>query len=255
MAHVAARTRRRSVTLYIVEQQPVYREMYKAALSPVVLRAPIQLLGVAANGDLTAVRQAVSGLHPDVLLLGMRKLRNDVIQELEQVRRANSKIGFVLLLTAYDVEAIHSLQRIALTGRGGMALFLKRSLDRLEQLRDIILAAGRGQLILDPALANFLFVERTTYAFLRELTSRQLEILRLLAKGYTNAAIAAELYLDVKTVEHHINGMYAKVKAATDIDGKHPRVSVARLYLEATGELVPSSILGEADAASLAGKR
>lgn len=126
-----------------------------------------------------------------------------------------------------------------------MALFLKQSLDQIEQLAGIILAASQGQVILDPALATFLFSEKTAYPFLTQLTSRESEILSLLAKGYTNAAIAQTLYIDVKTVEHHINSMYGKLRAEADFDNRHPRVSAARLYLEATGELIPPVVSAE----------
>jgi DNA-binding NarL/FixJ family response regulator len=245
-----ARSRSKTVRLYVIEEQAIYREMYRAALSAGTVKAPIELLGVSANGNVAAARQAISELNPDVLLVGTRNLRDNMIQGLDQIRNDNSRIGIVLLPASSDIEALESLRKIAVKGRGGMAVFLKRSLDRAAQLHEIILAAGHGRVVLDPALATFLFIDKTTYSFLRELTARQLEILRLLAKGYTNAAIAEDLCLDVKTVEHHINNMYGKLKAAVDFDRKHPRVSAARLYLEATGELVPPSMLGEERAGS-----
>ncbi|MFC1906768.1 response regulator transcription factor [Chloroflexota bacterium] len=75
-----------------------------------------------------------------------------------------------------------------------------------------------------------------------QLTARESEILGLLSKGYTNSSIANALFIDVKTVEHHINSMYSKLKAGSDFNDKHPRVSAARLYLEAVGELSTSAI-------------
>ena len=60
------------------------------------------------------------------------------------------------------------------------------------------------------------------------------EILDLLANGYTNAGIAKTLFLDIKTVEHHINSMYSKMKSIKDFAEKHPRVEAARIYLKAT---------------------
>jgi DNA-binding NarL/FixJ family response regulator len=233
-----ARTKSRTIRLYVFEEQEIYREVYRSALSYSILKAPFDLLGVSTNGNIAAVRQAISSLNPDVLLVGTKKLDPHVIDELEQIREENPKIGIILLLVSYDVEGIQSLRKIALKGQGGMALFLKQSLDQIEQLSGIILATSQGQVILDPALAVFLFTEKSGYTFLRQLTGRESEILSLLSKGHTNASIAGTLYIDVKTVEHHINSMYGKLKAEADFDHKHPRVSAARLYLEATGELM-----------------
>ena len=74
---------------------------------------------------------------------------------------------------------------------------------------------------------------------MKELTDRELEILNLLAQGYTNQGIAKMLYIDIKTVAHHLNNIYSKLKDDSEFNQKHPRVSVARLYLETTGELMP----------------
>mgnify|MGYP000191494859 CR=1 FL=1 len=234
-----ARMKPKRVRLYVAEEQEIYREVYKSVLSHDILRAPFDLLKISANDDAHALAQGVSELKPDVLLVGTKRLQASLIEGLEQVRSDQPKMAIVLLLVFYDAEGIQSLRRIASKGQGGMALFLKQSLDRVEQLSGIILAASQGQVILDPALATFLFTEKAAYPFLTQLTTRESEILNLLAKGYTNAAIAHALYIDVKTVEHHINSMYGKLKAEADFDRKHPRVSAARLYLEATGELVP----------------
>jgi len=228
----------------VLEEQEIYREVYRNALSFDILKSPFEVLGISTNGNMTALTRAMSELKPDVLLLGTKKLSSGLIEELGQIRTTYPKVGIVLLLAYYDAEGLQSLRRIALNGEGGMALFLKQSLDQTEQLCGIIVAASQGQVILDPALAAFLFAEKTAYPFLRELTNRESEILNLLAKGYTNATIAETLYIDVKTVEHHINSMYGKLRAEADFDRRHPRVSATRMYLEATGELVSPEMLG-----------
>ena len=235
-----ARARSKIVKLYVVEEQEIYRELYKSVLSFSMLRAPFDLLGVSTNGDTAALKRALLELKPDVLLVGTKRLEMSIIDELEQIRTEIPDIGIVLLLAVYDAENVQALRRIALRGQGGMALFLKQSLDQIEELSGIVLAASQGQVILDPALAALLLTERNEYQFMRQLTTRESEILSLLAKAYTNTAIASSLYIDIKTVEHHINSMYGKLKAEAVFDDKHPRVSAARLYLEAVGELTSS---------------
>lgn len=242
-----ARTRSKTVRLYVVEEQEIYRELYKTILP---LSAPVDLLEVSTSGDISAMRDAVSAFGPDVLLLGTKKLEENIIEELEQVRLGNSKLGIVLLLVSYNDENIRLLRRLALRGAGGMALFLKQSLDQIEQLCGIIQAVSQGQVILDPPLATLLFAEKAEPPFLKQLSARELEILSFLSKGYTNSAIAETLYIDVKTVEHHINSMYAKLKADIDLHHRHPRVSATRLYLEATGELLSQAMPGRSLAPS-----
>jgi DNA-binding NarL/FixJ family response regulator len=122
-----------------------------------------------------------------------------------------------------------------LKGEGGMALFLKQSLDRIDQLLSIILAVSQGQVVLDATLTTPMFAGKPENPFLKQLTARELEILTLLSQGYTNSAIAATLFIDVKTVEHHLNSMYSKLKTDSDFNGKHLRVSAASIYLETIG--------------------
>jgi len=223
--------------LYVVEEQEMYRGLYRDALASTVFKQAVDLLGVSSNGDGAVLRKAVSDQSPDVLLMGTRRLDEDVVAELQHVRGDNPGIGLVILLTSYDTESISMLRSVVQRGSGGIAIFLRQSLDRFEHLLGIVLAASQGQVILDPALAKSLFVEGTEYRFLRELTTRESEVLSLLARGYTNGAIAESLCIDVKTVEHHINALYGKMKAEADFDRRHPRVSTVILYLEAIGEL------------------
>jgi len=140
----------------------------------------------------------------------------------------------------YSTQEVDSLRKLAMSGKGGTALFLKQSLDLTEQLFGIITAVSQGQTILDPMLTSVLLSQKQESPFLKQLTARELEILALLAKGYTNTAISQALFIDVKTVEHHINSMYSKLRAMSDFKHRHPRVNAARLYMEAMGEISTS---------------
>ena len=222
------------VKLYVVEEQEIYREVYKFVLPSM---APVELLQVSGSDEMDALRHTVSALCPDVLLLSIKKLEVNIIEQLEQIRMDYPKIGIVLLLVFCNAQDIELLRRLALRNEGGMALFLKQSLDQIEQLCRTILAVSQGQVILDPAIATFMFAGKSECPFLKQLTARELEILSLLSQGYTNLAIAEALYIDIKTVEHHLNSLYSKLKADSDFSAKHLRVSAAKLYLETMGEL------------------
>ena len=232
--------RKKNLKLYVVEHQEIFSEVYRTILPS---RAPLELLRVSSNGDAKALSAAVAELEPDVILLSTRKLDVSVIEELEKIRGQYPGIGLVILLLFCSAQDVDMLRRLALIGEGGMALFLKQSLDEVDQLCQTIISVGQGQVILDPPLATFIFAGRPENPFLKQLTARELEILSLLAKGYTNAAIAGTLFIDIKTVEHHLNSMYSKLKSDPDFTNKHLRVSAARVYLETMGEVTQKESL------------
>ena len=224
----------KAIRLFVIEEQEIYRELFRSILPSM---APVELIDVSSNGEINRIGNIVSSQTPDVLVLSTKKLDENIIDELEKIRISYPHIGIVLLLVFYTAQDVDSLRRLALAGKGGMALFLKQSLDLTEQLFGIIMSVNRGQVILDPLLTSFLLMEKNESPFLSQLTARETEIMGLLSRGYTNSAIAESLYIDVKTVEHHINSMYSKLKTSADFNHRHPRVSAARMYLEATGEL------------------
>jgi DNA-binding NarL/FixJ family response regulator len=223
-----------TVRLYIVEEQEIYREMYNYILPA---RTNIELLRISENREIGVMAQEVAELSPAVLLLSVKKLNINIIEELEQIRNNYPQMGIVILIVFYSSQDVELLRRLALCGESGMALFLKQSLDKVDQLCQTIMAVSQGQVILDPPLATFMFAGKPECPFLKQLTTRELEILSLLSQGYTNSAIAETLFIDIKTVEHHLNSMYSKLKADPDYNAKHLRVSAARLYLETMGTL------------------
>ena len=174
---------------------------------------------------------------PDVMLVSLKKLDEHIIDGLHKIRADCPGIGIVLMLTFCNAQDAELLRQLTVKGQGGMALFMKHSLDQVEQLCSAILAVREGQIILDPSLANLMLVGKPECPFLKQLTAREMEILKLLSQGYTNSAIAQTLYIDSKTVEHHLNNIYSKLKADPTFTEGHLRVSAARLYLETMGEL------------------
>jgi len=229
-------TESKPVRLYIDEEQEAYRELYKAIFP--VTNTQIHLLKVAAHDPTKDLRKAVLEFHPDVLLVGTKYIQSNIIAELEKIRTDLPSIGIVLFLVSCNAEKVKLLRKLAPVGEGGMAIFLKQSLDRTDQLCTTIVAVNQGQVILDPGLAALLFTDKPDDSFLRQLTARELEILHLVSNGYNNTAISQVLCIEIKTVQHHLNNMYSKLKAQMDFDTKHPRVSATRVYLEATGGLV-----------------
>ena len=224
-----------AVTLYVVEEQEIWREIYKTNFSS---GSALSLSGISTNRDIRAIKEAVSALNPDVLLIGTKSLTQDFIEEIKQIRAGSPRVGIALLFATYHHEGIKLLRKLAARSEAGMAIYLRQSLERVDQLRQIIKSVSEGHIILDPSLTSLLFTEKHRRMFLKGLSGRELEVLSLVAQGYANQAIAEILYIDIRTVRHHINSMYSKLRADADFDRKHPRVYAARLYLETAGELL-----------------
>jgi len=113
--------------------------------------------------------------------------------------------------------------------RGGLAYLLKGSVAEVGTVVRALRAAAAGEVALDPALAR----DRRAHAAtpLAALTPRQLDVLRLLAAGWANGAIAARLGLSEKSVENQLNAIYR----ALAIDGgpdRNRRVTAVLRYLE-----------------------
>lgn len=216
------------VRVYVVEEQEIYREVYKSIFP---LTAPLELLGVSTQGNTATLSREVSKLRPDVVLLSIKKLQQNIVDELEQMWLDYPGIGIVLLLVFCSAQDAELLRQLALKSKGGMALCLKQSLDQVEQLLAIIKAASHGQIVLDPTLAGAMFTSKSKSSFLEQLTPRELEILGLVANGYTNVALAEAMYINVKTVERHLNNIYSKLRTEVDFDRKHPRVTATIHYL------------------------
>lgn len=218
--------------LCIAEEQEIFYPLYRAIFEK---DFAMELLGGGLNEG--HIIRAISEINADVLLVGARQLDDDTFNRLAEIRGASPGIGILLLLISCGQRAIELTRKLASVSSGGMGVFLKQSLDITDQLVGIVNSVNHGQIVLDQALSARLLTDQISCPFLEQMTAREQEILHLIANGHSNSSIANTLVIDLKTVEHHINNMYGKLKSAIDFSDKHPRVQAARIYLEAKGEL------------------
>jgi len=218
--------------LCIIEEQEIFRKLYQSLLSA---EYEIDFMEDFFTDQLT--KYITDKINPNLLLISVKKMDENTFGKIIDISRKASHPGIILLLLSCNHRDITFIRKLASVNMGGLALFMKQSLDLSEQLVSLIQSVQRGQVILDPAISGMLLSSDSECPFLKQMTSREQEILGLLASGYTNAAIAKSLFIDLKTVEHHINNMYGKLRSVIDFDQRHPRVQAARLYLEAVGEL------------------
>lgn len=186
----------------------------------------------AAVGDATALRSAVEDLEPDRLDLVIIDVRmpptmeSDGAEAAVALRAAHPDLA--LLLLSQHVEIRHVLP---LVGTPRFGYLLK---DRVLDLADFVAALERvagGGTALDPEVVQAL-VRSTSGSKLDQLSQRELDVLGLVAQGYSNTAIAGRLYLSERTVESHMRSVFTKLGLYDD-GVLHRRVSAVVTYLEA----------------------
>jgi two-component system response regulator NreC len=186
-----------------------------------VLRAGLAALlaaqeGFEVVGEVADGRSAVElarTLEPDLLLLDISMPGLDGIAATREVRRATPAVK-VLILTMHEDEAL--LREAVEAGASGYVV--KRAAE--SELVNAINAAMRGELYVHPAMTRRLFVRgaaqpRPRLGAVEELTRREVEVLRLIAQGFTNAQVAEKLGLSVRTVETHRSNIMGKLAMTT----------------------------------------
>ncbi|MGK5685037.1 response regulator transcription factor [Actinoplanes sp. URMC 104] len=173
-------------------------------------QSDLQVVGEAADG-LDAV-QVVRRTRPDVVLIDIRMPRLDGI---EAARRIIAELPAtkVLVLTTFDED-----EHVQAAVRAGVNGFLLK-VSPPEQLLAAVRAVAAGNGLLDPAvtlrvlrsLAAAPGVDPARSALLATLTDRESEVLRLVARGLSNAEIAAELFLGEATVKTYLSRMLTKL--------------------------------------------
>jgi len=224
------------INLFIIEQQEISRLLYQTIFT--FPHSPARAIGIQTPDDYSQIYANIQDANPDILVIGVPRLDNEMIARIDDLRTKFPSLGLVLIIGAYNFNGLIQIKQLVRNTGCGFAVLLKQTMDKVDQLFSAISAVKQGQTIIDPALAGAMFSDDSDGEALKSLTGRELEILGLLARGYTNSAIAETLSIDIKTVRHHINSMYSKLKSSNDMDSQHPRVAVTRLYLKSTGQLV-----------------
>ena len=186
-----------------------------------LVRAGLRMI-LEAESDLEVVGEAVDGvdalalcreLRPDVALVDIRMPKLDGIQAARRITADAGNRTAVVMLTTFDADE-HVVEAL----RAGATGFLLKSMPR-EQLVAAVRTAVSGDSLLAPALLRRLlddFVGRAGAAprpapGIEQLTPREGEVLRLLARGLSNAEIAAGLVLGEGTVKTHVARVLAKL--------------------------------------------
>jgi DNA-binding NarL/FixJ family response regulator len=191
------------------------------------LDADLDVIGEAENGA-EAVRLAHE-LQPDVVLMDLLMPVMDGIAATEKIRRELPDVEVIALTSVLEDASVVGAVRA-----GAVGYLLKDT--EADELRRAIKAAAAGQVQLSPQAAARLLREVRAPESPEQLTERETDVLRLLARGRANKEIAADLHIGEKTVKTHVSNILAKL-------GVQSRTQAA-LYATRIG-LVPTELLGD----------
>jgi DNA-binding NarL/FixJ family response regulator len=194
------------IRVLLADDQELVRSGFRLILE---LADGIEIVGEAADGR-EAVRLAKE-LQPDVVLMDVRMPELDGIEAIRRLRQAGVDAR-VLVLTTFDLD-----EYVYAAVRAGASGFLLKDAPR-EQLVTAVQTVARGEALLAPAITQRLierFVARPPASEmsppLGELSARELEVLKLVARGLSNAEIAAQLVVGEATVKTHVARVLRKL--------------------------------------------
>jgi DNA-binding NarL/FixJ family response regulator len=197
-----------------------------------LLETQPELEVVATCADLDELLAAVDAHHPEVVITDIRMPPTGVdegVRAAERLRETHPDIG-VVVLSQY-AEPRYALALLD-GGTARRAYLLKERVDDLTQLVGAIRAVADGGSMIDPKIVESLVTEKTRVdaSPLHELTPRELDVLREMAEGKNNAAIAAALFLTERSVEKVIHSIFLKLGLTWE-PAVHKRVKAVILYL------------------------
>jgi DNA-binding NarL/FixJ family response regulator len=194
------------IRILIADDQELVRTGFRVVLDA---ESDLEVVGEAADGQ-TAL-EASQALEPDVVLMDIRMPNLDGIEATRRLA-AGDRSPRVLILTTFDLDDyVYEALR---AGASGFLLKDVRASDLCQAVRTV----AAGEALLSPAITRRLIESYTRRppaaaqpAALAELTPRELEVLRLVARGLSNAAIARELVVGDATVKTHVARIFSKL--------------------------------------------
>jgi DNA-binding NarL/FixJ family response regulator len=168
--------------------------------------------------------------RPDVAVVDVRMPPTHTTEGLEAARSIRAEYpGIAILVLSQYVETRYAIDLLR-DDPAGVGYLLKERVTRLTDLADAVRRVAEGGSVIDPEVVARLLGRQRRHSALDELTPREREILGLMAEGRSNAAVAALLTLELKTVEGHVRAIFSKLGLEPTSED-HRRVLAVLAYL------------------------
>jgi len=186
-----------STRILVIDDHPLLRDGIATLLDG---QDDMQLVGQAGTG-----REGIEQfrlLHPDITLMDLQMPDKNGIEAIVAIRRLDPEAR-VIVLTTYsgDVQVVRAMEA------GARAYLLKNSLHK--ELLDAIRAVHLGHKTVSPSIA----AEMAEHSGQDALTSREIDVLRLIAEGHANKEVAARLSITEETVKSRVKNILSKLHA------------------------------------------
>jgi DNA-binding NarL/FixJ family response regulator len=192
----------------IADDHPVFRGGLRAMLE---VEEDVEVIGEAGTG--TEVLSLVDSLRPDLVMMDLNMPELDGVAATRQIARDHPGVRILVLTMFDDDDSVFAAMRAGAHG------YLLKGASPVD-VRHAVHVVAAGGAMFGPAVAQRVieFFARprpssTALAF-PQLTDREHEILDLLARGQTNAAIATRLHISQKTVRNHVSNIFTKLAVA-----------------------------------------
>jgi DNA-binding NarL/FixJ family response regulator len=196
------------IKVVICDDQAIIRDGLEMLLK---LEKDIEVLGQAQDG--TEAVALVAKAQPDLVLMDLKMPGLNGIEATRQIRASHPQVK-VLVLTTYDDD-----EWVFDAIRAGASGYLLKDTPREEVIK-AVKGTVAGKTFVDPLVAGKLLHQvadqqvQPSTLLTDKLTEREVEVLRLVARGFTNADIAGRLHLSEGTVRNHVSAIFAKLEVA-----------------------------------------